>query len=294
MLPYNKEFGYGYRNNVDCNTSWIYYRLFQNEEPIDIAFMGTSHTGCGINDSLIETSLTKQYNKNKKIANLAYCTIGRDIQLPLVKDLLSNKNPEIVIMEVTEVESKSSHQDFPYIADLNDVIQSELIYNPSLIKGVYSAFFSRFDYTRKRSVKTLELTAPLTSQNSHSYVPFKFTADKKFLDEHEKKQVNRYSKKRWDPMGDMKLRYPKKHIENIASLTKANGVKLVFLYLPSYGSRLEMPSEYDFYKNMGDVWIPPNSILENPEHWVDGEHLNYKGSTELAKWLTEEVASTIK
>ena len=52
--PYSKEFAYSFRKNVDCNTSWIYYRLFQNNKPIDVAFMGTSHTGCGINDSLIE------------------------------------------------------------------------------------------------------------------------------------------------------------------------------------------------------------------------------------------------
>ncbi len=291
MAPYSKEFGYGYRNNVDCNTSWIYYRLFQNDTPIDIAFMGTSHTGCGINDSLIENSLTNQHNINKKVANLAYCTIGRDIQFPLVKDLLTTKNPELIIMEVTEEESKSSHQDFPYIADLNDVFQPELIYNPSLLKGTYSAFFSRFDYTRKRFVKRLTLRVPLTYKNRHSYVPFKFTADKTFLRKHKESQVNRYSKKMWDPMSNIKLKYPKKYIQKIVDLAKNKNIKLIFLYLPSYGSTLKLPLEYDFYTEFGEVWIPPNTILINSEHWVDGEHLNYTGSTKLAKWLTEEIAN---
>jgi hypothetical protein len=289
--PHNKEYGYSFRNNVDCNTSWIYYRLFQNSTPIDIAFMGTSHTGCGINDSLIESILINNLSEDVKVANLAYCTIGRNIQLPLVKDLLNTKSPSIIVMEVTEDESRSSHQDFAYIADLNDVLQPELIYNQSVIKDIYSSFFSRLNFSREHLKKTLELSPPINFKSDYSYTPFRFTADENLLMQHKKGQTDRYKKNSSKFLREFKVSYPKKYIQRIASLAKKNGVKVIFLYLPSYGSQLQTPLEYDFYKNYGEVLIPPSSILINPKNWVDGEHLNYKGSKELANWLASEVIS---
>ncbi|MCO6501208.1 MAG: hypothetical protein J5I47_12645 [Vicingus serpentipes] len=287
--PYSKEYGYNYRNNVDCNTSWIYYRLFQNNQPIDIAFLGTSHTGCGINDSLIEKLINYKAIQNKSVANLAYCTIGRNIQLPLVKDLLTTKSPQVIVMEVTEQESTSSHQDFPYIADLNDVLQPPIIY-PSVIKDIYNVFFCRFSYTRKRITKTLKYNTPASYKNNYSYVPFKFTADKEFLINHKKNQINRY-KKTSTYLKSIQLEYPKSYIKKISQLASDQNVKIIFLYLPSYGTALKKPLNYNFYKNLGDVWIPPSHIFDNPANWVDGEHLNYKGANELGEWLTKQYQS---
>jgi len=287
--PYSKEYGYGYRNNVDCNTSWVYYRLFQNNTPIDIAFMGTSHTGCGINDSLVENLISEQTPEKKVVANLAYCTIGRNIQLPLVKDLLTTKSPQVIVIEVREQESVSSHQDFPYIADMNDILQPEAIY-PSLIKDIYSAFFIRFNYTRKRLTKTVNKSISTNHKNNHSYFPFKFTANKELLDQHKINQANRYQSTP-NYLKSIQLEYPKRYLKKITQLANAKKIKLVFLYLPSYGATLKKPLSYSFYQSLGEVWIPPSSIFNNPENWVDGEHLNYNGSTKLAAWLSKEYQS---
>ena len=289
LASYPKEFAYGYRNNVDCNTSWIYYRLFENATPIDIAFLGTSHTGCGINDSLIETTLVNDYAFNKKVANLAYCTNGRNIQYPLMEDLLTTKNPEIVIIEVTEDESTNSHQDFPYLADLKDVFQPS--FNFAFINDSYVAFSSRFMFTRKRMTKTLEVKTPDNKMNNYSYVPFHFFADKEALKNHQKNQVNRHKKNKIDFLREMKVSYPKKYLQKIIDLTVNKNIKVIFLYLPSYGSTLKEPLEYHFYKEFGEVWIPPDSIFTNTENWVDGEHLNANGSSELAAWVTKKIAT---
>ena len=285
LMPYNKEFGYSYRKNVDCNTSWIYYRLFQNQTPIDIAFLGTSHTGCGINDSLLETLLLKQMN----VVNLAYCTKGRNIQYPLIKDLVLTKKPRIVFLEVTEDEFASSHKDFSYIADLKDVFSPQLAYNPTILNDFYQAFNARFNYTKKQLKNELELEPLSSSLKNHSYIPFNFSASEQDMEKHKKKNSTKY-KKYSSLTHNIKISSPKKYIKKIYEITQKEHITIIFLYLPSYGTALEKPLEYDFYKQYGDVWIPPNSIFLNPKNWVDSEHLNANGSHEIANWLSNQLS----
>lgn len=281
--PFNKEFGYGYRNNVDCNTSWIYYRLFENIEPIDIAFLGTSHTGCGINDSLLE-KLTA-----KKIANLAYCTKGRNIQYPIVKDLLATKKPSFVIIEITEDEFASSHKDYAYIADAKDVFNPQFAYNPTVFNDAIEFFKARFSYARQVIKKELILTKPTFANNNHSYIPLNFYAKETDLERHKMNNSKKYKNKN-SFTRKIKISSPKKYLQKICNLLLENNVTPIFLYIPSYGTTIEIPLEYDFYKQYGEVWIPPNSIFSNPKNWVDSEHLNAEGSYKIANWLTNQLS----
>lgn len=291
FAPYSKEFAYGYRNNVDCNTSWIYYRLFENKTPVDIAFLGTSHTGCGINDSLIERILVNNYSLNKKVANLAYCTNGRNIQYPLLKDLLATKQPEVILIEVTENENKNSHQDFPYLAELNDVFQPS--YNFAFINNSYEAFCARFMFSRKRLNNTLEIKPPANKIKDHSYTPFPFFADIEVLEKRQAYQLKEYNKFKPNFIKEMEMSYPIMYLKKMFDFVDNKKVKVIFLYIPSYGAVLKMPMKYNFYKEFGEVWIPPDTIFTKTENWVDGEHLNADGSSELAEWVSKKIA-TIK
>lgn len=281
--PFNKEFGYGYRKNVDCNTSWIYYRLYENPKPIDIAFLGTSHTGCGINDSLLE-KLT-----HKKIANLAYCTKGRNIQYPITKDLLATKKPTYVIIEVTEDEYSTSHKDFAYIADVEDVFSPQFAYNPSIFNAFFELLQVRFTYIRQSLKKEQTTTPPFFAENDYSYIPFNFTANKNDMERHKKNNAKKY-KNKTSFVRKIKISSPKKYLSKTCNLLIENNITPIFLYIPSYGTTIKKPLEYDFYKQYGEVWIPPTFIFYNPENWVDGEHLNSNGSQEIAVWLSEKLS----
>ena len=289
LNPFDKKYGYSYRDNVDCNTSWIYYRLFENPQPIDIAFLGTSHTGCGINDSLIEKLVSKQINHPINIANLAYCTKGRNIQYPLIKDLLSTKKPKLIIIEVAEEEDKYSHQDFGYIADFNDVVKADIGYNFDYFKNLYSSLNCRFNFYRKSELNLLNIKKPANYNQNHSYVPFNFFAEEKKLEKHLLNQQKRYKKKLSYFVSDFKFSYPKKYVTKIVSLAKRENIKVVFLYIPSYGYSIEKPLEYDFYKGETEIILPPDTIFTNKDNWFDSQHLNYKGSTSFAKWLSKEL-----
>jgi len=284
-LPVNKAFGYGYTNNVDCNTSWIYYRIFENKSPIDVAFLGTSHTGCGINDSLITGNLMR---KNHKIeaANLAYCTKGRNMQKLVFKDLVENKNPKIIFLEVLSKESVNGHKDFGYVASGNEVWQSMSIRNFNFFSDLKKMGEHRFQLFRQQVNGTLKFDPPENAHINYSYTPFHFTVEEEVLLKHseKKKQTLQKGKKGIDAFKQISSF---REVEEIVRIAEENNVQLYFLYLPSYGTGLKRPVNEEFYNQHGELIIPPKEIFENKDHWVDGEHLNYKGSLELGNWLSD-------
>jgi len=288
--PYESEFGYQFRKNAGCNTEWIHDRLFNNPTPIDVAFLGTSHTGCGINDSKIE-ELLRSKDHNINVANLAYCKHGRNIQWPIVKDLLEQKKPRVIFLGVSDEESYESHQDFAYIADVEDVFSKEAMSHLSFFENIYQSFFSRLSFQRKYFTGLWESQKDKGTKN-HSNVPFDIEAEEEFLNKIKIRHRQKYTDIQNDPLRNLKCEYPKSYLSKIANELAKNNVKLIFLYLPSYGSPLEKSLNADYYKELGELWMPPKSIFEQNKNWVDSEHLNKKGSTELAIWLSNQYRET--
>jgi hypothetical protein len=292
QAPYSKAFGYSYRKNVDCNTSWIYYRLFENQTPVDVAFLGTSHTGCGINDSLITNTLNNKFGQQLKVSNLAYCTKGRNIQHSILKDLLQTKKPKLILIEIMAEESTGGHQDYPYISPMSDILRSFAWQNTHYPEDVLTALEARFHYFRKGVSRTIAIPPPTNAESNYSYTPFKFRVEPAVLEKHQEKKVKRL-KKGLSAMNRFKQQHSNDYLVEMAALAKAQRAKLVFLYLPSYGTGLKKSKQHDFYSSLGEVWLPPAALFTNTQHWVDGEHLNYWGATALGNWLAQQIAEQL-
>ena len=60
ILPYSEEFAYHYVEH-DCynHGAWIYDRIVHNQAPIDIAFVGSSHTIHAFQDKKMEEIILK-------------------------------------------------------------------------------------------------------------------------------------------------------------------------------------------------------------------------------------------
>jgi hypothetical protein len=168
----NLKFGFHYRNNVDCNTSWIYYRLKENKEPIDYAFIGTSHSGCGINDSLIAKKI-----KSDKVANLAYCTPGRNMHFLVTEMLLKHKKPKAIFLEIGEYESGRSHRDFPLLATTQQLFSGFSIHNYSFFSDIIDGLKYRFYYQRNQLKGVNKFEPPLNYKEKFNYSPIYFIAD---------------------------------------------------------------------------------------------------------------------
>ena len=94
----------------------VYNRIVYDVRPIDVAFIGTSHTMNGMADSEIEKSLPGLH-----IANLGVMWMGRDLQLFLVKRLSEHKKPKLIIVEIGEHESPYGHPLMPYVGSTSDM-----------------------------------------------------------------------------------------------------------------------------------------------------------------------------
>ncbi|MEM9023852.1 MAG: hypothetical protein AAGB22_08915 [Bacteroidota bacterium] len=285
LLPYDKEFAYQYQNNVDCNTAWIYDRIFQNEQPVDVAFIGTSHTGCGVNDSLIQ----KQLRGDLSIANLAYCREGRNLQYAVLKDLLKTKRPRLLVIEVQEEEKHHGHPEFAYMADAPDILNPVMVYNKKLFSDWGLATRARFDYHRRRWTGDEKVYQRKGYGADHNHDPLFVIADSARMHNHRQRQTNRYVNRQPVPEDDLATRFPRKYLEKMLDLCQDHGVAVTFLYLPEYGSTLPAPLQQRYFEARGQLWIPPQAVLDNPQFWADPQHLNYFGAKGLSLWLSQQL-----
>lgn len=271
-LPFSKQYAYNQMLESCGRGNWTYCRIFENKTPVDIAFIGSSRTICGIQDSLLETLLSGQVHT----ANLAFCRYGRPLHYVIFKDLLHHHHPSVLVLEVTEKESRFSHPDFPYIAESEDLVFP--FHRQGYFRQLIIGTQSRLEFSLKKWLG--QLPEFQKDPKNHLYDPHPRQGDPAVLaaklnnppkpDGLEKHWV--YHTSKW-------------YLKKMAELAKTEGVTLKFLFLPSYGGHGGRPSEEIFYRRFGEVLTPPDSIFQKPEYWVDGDHLNDNGAALLTCWL---------
>lgn len=252
---------------------WLHDRIHLIETPINIAFIGSSHVKNGINDELINNLLA---DSNKIVTALAVCEYGRDMHLEIAKDLVSNKKPKHLYLEVRTNENSFGHPIFPLIADTKTVFQSASIYHPRYFKNIGTHLLFKLEVLQGELYHQWD-QAPFYHKNG-----FKSIADTiatyKPTNELNKRISNR-------SFLDNKA---KKEIQKIAQLCTENSVQLHFLYLPKLGEQ-QLPEYLDFYEEYGEVLFPPEELFQDENNFYDTQHLNISGAGKLAHWITNDV-----
>ena len=90
------------------------------------------------------------------------------------------------------------------------------------------------------------------------------------------------------------MKFSRTYLEKIFKICEAKNIKIFFLYLPSYGSNVQIPKEYCTYIKYGKILIPPKKIFEKDLNWHDENHLNQTGAKELSNWLADEFHKQIQ
>lgn len=287
-VPIEKKYAYQYLKGDFSKAGWIYKRMYEKTDPVDVVFIGTSHTLNGVNDSLIEASLSMKLGNHVKVSNLSLNHPGANAEYAIFKDLLKTKKPKMLVLEVREVEARFSHFAFPIIADRDDMLMPEIVPNVYLFRDYLYALQSRYSYL-KHQLDPEEETITEWAQRSYGYLPNSKSISAEDLEKHLQAKINSPMFYLGEPFKEIEFNLGKEYLKKIHKLATENEVKLVFLYLPYYGIKIDKPVEYDFYRQMGEVWFPPAEILEAPEHWSDLYHVNDIAATKLASWLTTEL-----
>jgi len=286
--PVDRAFAYHYvEQNCANHGAWLHDRIFENTNPVDIAFIGSSRSIHGIMDQLITDSLPQ-----KQVANLSYCWLGRNLSYTILKDVLKEKSPEILVLEVREDEDRYSHTIFPYLAEQHEILSPPLLFNRDILSDFWAALQTRYDY-HKQGILGIRPSIYPINQNLYGYGPSDMQADTALLNSQKNYRIKRAARaakgfSRW-----FYMQYPRSYIEKITDLATANNIQLYFLYIPEYGSLHEAPSELETYQTYSSVWIPPASIFEYPPHWMDDGHLNDRGAMALSKWVVGKLKDVI-
>lgn len=282
-MPYSKKFAYHYiEDNCFNRGTWIYDRIFENSTPIDIAFIGTSHTMNSVNDSLLIQFVPG--NQDLKIANLGFCWQGYNAEYIILKDLFDQKDPKTIVIEVREWTENDNHIIFPYIADAHDIMHQPYFSKPDCISNFYTAGLSRWEYFRF-GFKKLNLQKP--SNDLFGFEPRGDTLTSAQSEKQKQFQVKNFGEDGThlkNNVRDFDAFYLNKMIE----LCYANNAALYFLYLPAYGDIINKPADETFFKNY-QVIIPDKEILNNRSNWSNTSHLNEAGAAAFTKWLAGSI-----
>ena len=284
LLQVDKRYKYQELKD-DCfdHGLWVYDRIYNNSAPVDIAFLGSSHTINGIDDQLITENI-----KIGQAANFGYCRLGRNLSFVLLKEIIQEKDLKMLIIEVREDEDRYSHPIFPYISHSRDVVFANPFFNRDIIADIWTHFAYKVEIAQD-IIYQHEPSAPLRT-NDFGFASSNDTASSAYLDE--------VKRKRSIPKPDLSEmvrgfygKFARVYLEKISNSCNERNINIYFLYLPSYGTYLDKPDNYDIYIKYGKVISPPKQIYDNQTNWADENHLNREGARELSLWLAEQINS---
>lgn len=286
-VPVAKNFSYHFiKGECDNKASWIYHRIFEDNRNIDIVFSGASQTGCAVMDKLIEEELCAYSEEKINVVNLGFCRRGRDIQYIMLNDLFKNKNPKILVLEVAEDEPKKSHPVFPYLANTSELFSSGIFYNQRYLTAIWKGIIVRFEYLKFRIFKSGVMSTAI--KESFGYRPSSQTVSIEKLEKNSADWEKRLKIKKSKLLRRIELNYSKNYLEKIVNLANRNNCKILFLYLPESGSNLRIPLLSDYYKNLSDLVILPESIINNKSNWKDATHFNDLGAVETSEYIIDK------
>jgi hypothetical protein len=288
ILPYSEEFAYHYIEN-DCynHGAWIYDRIKHNPAPVDVAFIGSSHTIHAIQDKKLEELV----GQNLHFANLGYCRYGRNLEYLILKMLLKCKSPQLIVIEVHEDEEKNSHDIFPYLAETKDLLFPSTLLNRDYLSDLFHGGSARMEYFKAKYI--FRRTHPEPAKELYGYAATDRKVSEAELTENKRLWEIRLNRINPEPLEKMQEKFPLAYLNEMVKILKKKNIQFVFLYLPESGSNLLKPKYNSWYLDKAPLIIPPQSIFQDTSNWMDASHLNDKGSDMLSIWLAEQIKSEV-
>ncbi len=282
ILPVNKRLKYtGLENDCYNHGIWIYDRIYNNPDKVDVVFLGSSHTINGINDELIS-----EYLAPLEVLNFGYCRFGRNLQYVLLKEIVNGKNISVLILEVRDREGRNSHPVFPFVASSKDVISVSPLFKKNWLSDIWKNSCYKIELLQNELYHESPEVSFRLNPYGHSSSPD--TASSEFLTKEGLRRDNAL-KDRSRFSSKFHNNFSMTYLRKISRVCKKNNISLYFLYLPSYRSTKFEPQEINVYESIGHVLIAPKNLYKDKNNWYDGNHLNSTGANKLSNWIAEEI-----
>lgn len=227
----SKEFSYNYiKDECEGAGQWMYSRMYLQDRPADIVFIGASRTMRAVDDSLLQHYYDSS-GSDLKILNAGFCRFGRDMFTLIAEDAINTQHGiRTLVFEVTEREGSGNHPIYWTLASTSDLFYPESFVNQSYFSNIYSGTLMRFDYLRSELLSTQQTPSP--SGKYFGCLHTDAIASKQDMDD---AAAYCAKGKHCNPPGsweEFQLCYNKAWIQRLSNSCKAKNVELVFLYLP--------------------------------------------------------------
>lgn len=281
------------RTEAFARLGWIYERIHFDPAPIDVAFIGTSHTMNGIDGEAVATAM----GGCPDITNLSIPSYGRNLHWLIARELLEHRTVGTLVVEVVENETRRSHPLFHAVARWRDIVQAPMLLNlrylndlallplDRLLLGVKTLLPAAFglhrrfdpaqydgpdpDNTRMVRVHNQAFTGPRTTSEDPAAL------DRDAWEERADKRYNMLP----PALADLEYAVPLHYLRQIETLAASRHVPLVFLYLPSYG---QDTTPHDPAPYAGHPMLTVSDLLTPHAAWHDFAHLNAAGAAAVS------------
>jgi hypothetical protein len=137
LLPHSRYVQFaGLHDSSVVKAGWIYERIHFDSTPIDVMFIGTSHTVFGINSSQVEQAYTTVTGQSLHVVNFGMQHLGRDIDYLLAREAIETLPLKLLVIEVPDDEPRSLHPAFYELATPQELITAPIVINTSYLPNL--------------------------------------------------------------------------------------------------------------------------------------------------------------
>ena len=295
-------------DTIHADARWIYERNQFDPTPIDVVFLGPSRVEAGVNAPQLGKAL-EALGLPSNVVNFSLPENGRNTNWAVAKEMFANKKPKLVILGVTEKPSRFGHPAFKYLADPGAIADpgyigdlnyfSDLIYLPFRQLRLFAAnllpdglgLAKTFDpaHYRGSSIDTTGNIVLPDGRIKNGEVP---ASHAELMRGVHKLEAGMRPPILPASLSDVEFGDERHYIREIAKLARANGARIVFLYIPFYTGPDAIQDE-PFYRQFGDI-INASFLASHADWYADYGHLTAHGASILTDWLVPQIASELR
>ena len=311
LLPHSRYVQFtSLHDSSVVKTGWIYERIHFDSTPIDVVFIGTSHTVFGVNSIQMEQAYTAATGQSLHVVNFGMQHLGRDLAYLLAREVIETRSPRLLVIEVPDDEPRSLHPAFYELATSRELLSAPIVINTSYLPDLARlpfrqvSLFARSIEPAWFGVRLAFDPARYRGPNWDDTYEERGSADYPVLHPVPRLQTRtpaelEQERAHYERMVDGKLSLPGflrplehranlVYLQRIVDLAQRLGVEVHLLYLPSYQAPAS-PRFASFYSRFGPLWYP-EAIYGDASNWLDVNHLNYNGASALSHWLGNSIA----